>query len=61
MVSAVEVVPPQSAYELRILGEKVKSEDSEELKNADENEIMDQVRKLAVYAFSTLEQETLGA
>ena len=64
MVSAVEVVPPQSAHGLRILGEKVKREDSEELKkasaNASGNEIMDRVRKLAVDAFFHLGARDFG-
>ena len=60
MVSAVEVVPPQSAHGLRILGEKVKKEDSEELKKADDNEIMNRVRKLAVDAFFHLGARDFG-
>ena len=60
MVSAVEVVPPQSANGLRILGEKVKREDSEELKKAGDNKIMDRVRKLAVDAFFHLGARDFG-
>jgi len=60
MVSAVEVVPPQSANGLRILGEKAKREDSEELKKAGDNEIMDRVRKLAVDAFFHLGARDFG-
>lgn len=60
MVSAVEVVPPQSANGLRILGEKAKRDDSEELKKAGDNEIMDRVMKLAVDAFFHLGARDFG-
>ena len=59
-VSAVEVVPPQSAHGLRILGEKVKKEDSEELKKAGDNELKNRVRKLAVDAFFHLGARDFG-
>jgi len=60
MVSAVEVVPPQSENGLRILGEKAKRDDSEELKKVDENEVLTRVRKLAVDAFFHLGARDFG-
>ncbi len=60
MASAVEVVPPQSANGLRILGEKTKRDDSEELKKADADEVLEQVRKLAVDAFCHLGARDFG-
>jgi D-alanine-D-alanine ligase len=51
LVSAVEVVPPQSTNGLRILGEQAKRDDSEELKKEEDIEIRDSVCKLAVDAF----------
>jgi D-alanine-D-alanine ligase len=60
MVSAVEVVPPRSANGLRILGEQAKRDDSEELKKAGDNEIMDRVMKLAVDAFFHLGARDFG-
>lgn len=60
IVSAVEVVPPQSTNGLRILGEKAKRDDSEELKKSDDKELMDSVRKLAVDVFIHLGIRDLG-
>ncbi len=60
MVSAVEVVPPQSTNGLRILGEQAKLDDSEELKKSEDIEIMDRVRKLAVDAFVQLGVRDFG-
>lgn len=60
LVSAVEVVPPQSTNGLRILGEQAKRDDSEELKKAEDIEIMDSVSKLAVDAFVHLGVRDFG-
>jgi len=59
-VSAVEVVPPQSTSGLRILGEKAKRDDSEELRKSEDDEIMDSVRKLAVNVFLHLRVRDFG-
>jgi D-alanine-D-alanine ligase len=60
IVSAVEVVPPQSTNGLRILGEKAKRDDSEKLKKSKNSKIMDSVRKLAVDAFHYLGVRDFG-
>lgn len=54
IVSAVEIVPPQSSRGLRILGKKVKQEDSEEIKKIDDLNILDEVTRLAMAAFTRL-------
>lgn len=54
IVSAVEIVPPQSTKGLRILGEKAKKEDSEEIKKIDDQKALNEVTKLAVDAFAKL-------
>lgn len=54
IVSAVEIVPPQSTKGLRILGEKVKKEDSEEIKQIDDQIMLNKVKKLAVDAYTRL-------
>lgn len=51
VVSPVEIVPAQSTNGLRILGEKAKRDDSEELIRVQHNDLADRVRKLAVDAF----------
>ena len=60
IVSAVEVVPPQSTNGLRILGEKAKRDDSEKLKRSKNSKIMESVRKLAVDAFLYLGVRDFG-
>ena len=60
LVSAVEVVPPQSTNGLRILGEQAKRDDSEELKKEEDIEIRDSVCKLAVDAFVHLGVRDFG-
>jgi D-alanine-D-alanine ligase len=60
IVSPIEIIPPESKNGLRILGEKVKSEDSEELRMIDDNEIMDKVKKLAVDSFIKLGVRDFG-
>lgn len=60
IVSTVEVVPPQSTNGMRILGEKAKKDDSEELKKAGDNEITDSVRTLAIDAFLHLGVRDFG-
>ena len=54
IVSAVEIVPPQSTKGLRILGEKAKKEDSEEIKKIEDLKVLNEVTKLAVDAFAKL-------
>ena len=60
IVSAVEVVPPQSTNGLRILGEKAKRDDSEKLKKSKNSKIMRSVRKLAVDTFHHLGVRDFG-
>jgi len=54
IVSAVEIVPPQSTKGLRILGEKSKKEDSEEIKKIEDQKVLNKVTKLAVDAYARL-------
>ena len=54
LVSPIEIVPVQSGNGLRILGEKAKQDDSEELKKAEDSEITDEVRQLAIDVFLAL-------
>lgn len=54
IVSPVEVVPPKSKNGLRILGEKVKKDDSEKLKKIEDYEIAIKVSELAVDVFLNL-------
>ena len=60
LVSAVEVVPPQSTNGLRILGEQAKRDDSEELKKSEDTKLMNSVTKLAVDAFIQLGARDFG-
>jgi D-alanine-D-alanine ligase len=51
LVSPIEIVPVQSGHGLRILGEKAKRDDSEQLNKATDNELTDKVRQLAIDVF----------
>jgi D-alanine-D-alanine ligase len=54
LVSPIEIVPAQSGNGLRILGEKAKQDDSEELRKADDSDITDRVRQMAIDVFLAL-------
>ncbi|MCW9023609.1 MAG: D-alanine--D-alanine ligase [Gammaproteobacteria bacterium] len=54
IVSAVEIIPPQSTNGLRILGEKAKKEDSEEMRKIEDQKVLNEVSKLAVDAYARL-------
>jgi len=54
LVSALEIVPPVSENGIRILGEKTKKDDTEELKKTEDNFLTDRVKSLAVDAFIEL-------
>ncbi len=54
LVSAVEIVPEQSTNGLRILGEKAKKDDTEELKKTEDSEVIQRVKKLAVDSYINL-------
>lgn len=54
IASAVEIIPPQSTKGLRILGEKTKREDSEEIRKIDDQKVLDEVAKLAIDAYNKL-------
>jgi D-alanine-D-alanine ligase len=60
LVSAIEVVPSVSKNGLRILGEKAKKEDTEELKKTEDNFLMDRVKSLAIDAFIDLGARDFG-
>ncbi|MFK5984010.1 MAG: D-alanine--D-alanine ligase [Pseudomonadota bacterium] len=60
IISPIEIVPPESKNGLRILGQKVKNDDSEELKLIEDDEIKNKVIKLAINSFSTLGVRDFG-
>lgn len=59
IVSPIEIIPPESTNGLRILGEKVKKEDSEELKSVD-IDMIDNVKQLAIDSFTNLGGRDFG-
>jgi len=54
LVSAIEIVPPESNNGLRILGSKVKMGDTEKLKKIENNIMKDRVKKLAIDVYIDL-------
>ena len=54
IVSPVEIIPPQSTNGLRILGEKAKKEDSEEMKKIEDQPMLNEVTNLAIDAYVRL-------
>ncbi len=60
IVSPIEIIPPESRNGLRILGEKVKTDDSEELKKIEDQEIKNRVGKLAIDSFLNLGVRDFG-
>lgn len=54
IVAPIEIVPPKSKQGLRILGQAVKKEDSEELKKIIDIELRQQVSKFAIDSFNNL-------
>lgn len=60
LVSALEVIPPVSKNGLRILGEKAKKEDTEELKKTEDNFLMERVKNLAIDVFIDLGVRDFG-
>jgi len=60
IVSPIEIVPLESKNGLRILGQKAKSDDSEELKLIEDDEMKNKVIKLAVESFLTLGVRDFG-
>lgn len=60
IVSAVELIPPQSTNGIRILGHKTKSEDTEEMKIIDDDFLKKNVTKLALDSFKELGVRDFG-
>lgn len=54
MVSPIEITPPESKNGIRILGEKVKKDNSETLSTIEDDETKDRVKQLAVLSFLNL-------
>jgi D-alanine-D-alanine ligase len=54
LISSVEVVQPKSNNGVRILGEKVKKDETEELKKIEDNIMMDRVKSLAIDVYIDL-------
>ncbi len=60
LVSAIEIVPPTSTNGLKILGEKAKKEDTEELKKINDLGIKNKIKKLAINIFLKLGVRDFG-
>lgn len=60
VVAPIEIVPPMTNNGLRILGEKVKKEDSEELKKITDAETKSKVEALAIEVFKKLDIRDFG-
>lgn len=60
IISPIEIVPPESKNGLRILGQKVKSDNSEELKSIADDKTKNEVIKLAINSFLTLGVRDFG-
>ena len=60
VVAPIEIVPPMTNNGLRILGEKVKKEDSEELKSIVDTETKSKVEALAIEVFKKLNIRDFG-
>ncbi|NOY62674.1 MAG: D-alanine--D-alanine ligase [Gammaproteobacteria bacterium] len=60
IISPIEIVPPESKNGLRILGQKVKNDDSEELKLIEDDEVKNKVINLAINSFLTLGVRDFG-
>jgi len=60
LVAPIEIVPVLSANGLRILGEKAKQDDSEQLKKAEDSELTDKVIQLAMDVFVALDIRDFG-
>ncbi|NOZ74462.1 MAG: D-alanine--D-alanine ligase [FCB group bacterium] len=60
IISPIEILPPESKYGLRILGKKVKNDDSEELKLVEDGGMKHEVIKLAINSFLTLGVRDFG-
>ncbi|MFK5915793.1 MAG: hypothetical protein QM484_15610 [Woeseiaceae bacterium] len=60
IISAIEIVPPISSNGLRILGEKVKNDNSEKLIAIEDNEIKNRIEQLSADVFCTLGARDFG-
>ncbi|SQD79920.1 D-alanine--D-alanine ligase family protein [Moritella yayanosii] len=60
IVSPIEIIPPESTNGLRILGGKVKNDNSEELKRIEDDEIKHRVKQLAINSFINLGVRDFG-
>jgi len=60
VVSAVEVIPPTSAHGLRILGSQAKKDNSENLIEIVDEEVLNRVTALAINAFNALGVRDFG-
>ncbi len=60
IISPIEIIPPKSKNGLRILGQKVKNDNSEELKSIEDNGIKKEVIKLAINSFLALGVRDFG-
>ncbi|WP_057831393.1 D-alanine--D-alanine ligase [Colwellia sp. TT2012] len=54
IVAPIEIIPPESKNGLRILGHKVKNDNSEALKKIDNNQMLNKVKQLALNSFINL-------
>lgn len=55
IIAPIEIVPPIGANGIRILSEKVKKDDSEELKKVENGDVKEALKKMAMGVFEILE------
>lgn len=60
IVSPIEIVPPKNKNKIRILGEKVKNDNTEELKQVTNYLIKPKLKKLAIKCYKTLGARDFG-
>lgn len=60
IVSPIEIVPPENKDKIRILGEKVKNENTEELKSVTDDLIRKKLKNIAVSCFKALGARDFG-
>jgi len=60
IVSPIEIVPPKNKNRMRILGEKVKNENTEELKKISNDLLKAKLKRLALKCYNTLGARDFG-
>lgn len=60
VIAPIEIIPPENINNIRILGEKVKNENTEELKKVSDDFIKIKLKKLAIECFKALGARDFG-